>query len=75
MNIIRHCLPVLAAIITTCNDQDTIVDAAWALSYLSDGDNDRIQEVVNLNLVPAFENMLKPHASLAPAGWDQPGWA
>ena len=59
MNIIRHCLPVLAAIITTCNDQDTIVDAAWALSYLSDGDNDRIQEVVNLNLVPAFENMLK----------------
>ena len=58
MAIIRQALPILAAIVTSCNDQETIVDATWALSYISDGDNNRIQEVVNLNLIPSFVKML-----------------
>lgn len=56
--LLRQALPVLAAVVTSCNDQDTIVDATWALSYISDGDNNRIQEVVNLNLIPSFVKML-----------------
>lgn len=58
LDVIRQALPVLAAICTTCSDQETIVDATWALSYMSDGDNERIQEVVNVNLIPSFLKML-----------------
>ena len=49
---IRGALPVLAALLKSCTDQDTIVDATWALSYISDGDNARIQEVVDQGIVP-----------------------
>lgn len=58
VDIVRQCLPVLAAIITSCNDPDTIVDAVWALSYVSDGDNNHIQEVIDLNVVPALDKIL-----------------
>lgn len=51
---IKQALPMLSAIISTCTDQDTVVDATWALSYISDGDNTRIQEVVALGLIPTL---------------------
>lgn len=28
-------------------DEEVLTDACWALSYLSDGTNDKIQEVIN----------------------------
>jgi importin subunit alpha-6/7 len=54
MELVRQALPMLGGIITSCTDQETVVDATWALSYMSDGDNSRIQEVVSLGLVPAL---------------------
>jgi len=39
-------LPTLAALIYN-NDEEVLTDACWALSYLSDGTNDRIQAVID----------------------------
>ena len=56
-------LPLLAQILLTCTDIDTIVDAVWALSYVSDGDNSRIQAVIDLGVVPRLVEMLSSNSS------------
>lgn len=38
-------LPALARLIFS-NDDEVLTDACWALSYLSDGTNDKIQAVI-----------------------------
>lgn len=50
-------LPVLGQLVTSNVDQTT-TDAAWALSYVSDGDDARIQHVVDLGVVPTLVQML-----------------
>ncbi|RYG67253.1 hypothetical protein EON64_07840, partial [archaeon] len=51
-------LPALAHLIMNQPDPDTIADAAWALSYISDGDDKRIQAVVDLGVVPRLVEMM-----------------
>lgn len=58
IDVIRPAIPALASLLHTSQDADTMVDAAWALSYISDGDNGRIQAVVELGVVPILVNML-----------------
>ncbi|XP_039256969.2 importin subunit alpha-6-like [Styela clava] len=43
---VKHCLPVLARLLFH-SDADILTDACWALSYLSDGSNDKIQAVID----------------------------
>ena len=37
---------------------ETVTDACWALSYLSDGTNDRIQAVLNAGVAPRLVELL-----------------
>jgi len=61
METVAPAIPVLAA---TLNSEDTeiLVDCCWALSYLSDGDNERVEAVVQSNVVPRLVQLLS-HAS------------
>lgn len=42
---LRHCIPMLAQMLTV-DDKDVLTDACWALSYLSDGSNEKVNAVV-----------------------------
>lgn len=56
-NLIRDCVPVLAVLINH-QDKEVLTDACWALSYLSDGESDRIQAVVNGNCLSRLVQLL-----------------
>jgi len=45
-DLVKTAIPTLARLINN-DDVEAISDACWALSFLSDGDNDRIQTVCN----------------------------
>lgn len=40
------------------SDKDILSDACWAVSYLSDGDNDRIDVVVKTGIVPRLVELM-----------------
>jgi len=55
--IVKPALPLLANLLFS-QDIETITDACWALSYLSDGPNERIQEVLNIGVAPRLTELL-----------------
>lgn len=54
---VKIALPALARLIHL-NDEEVLTDACWALSYLSDGTNDKIQEVINAGVVRRLVELL-----------------
>jgi len=50
-------LPTLAHMVYS-NDEEVLTDAAWALSYLSDGTNDRIQKVIEAGVCRRLVELL-----------------
>jgi len=46
---VQPCLPVLGRLLFH-TDADILTDTCWALSYISDGPNDRIQAVINVGV-------------------------
>lgn len=53
----RPALPALKHLIHS-NDEEVLTDACWALSYLSDGTNDKIQSVIEAEVVPRLVELL-----------------
>jgi HEAT repeat protein len=54
---VRPALPVLAKLVES-TDEDVLTDALWALSYLSDGTNDRIQAVIEVQVCKRLSELL-----------------
>ncbi|XP_078439266.1 importin subunit alpha-1a-like [Wolffia australiana] len=60
----RPALPALQRLIHS-NDEEVLTDACWALSYLSDGTNDKIQAVIEAGVCPRLvELLLHPSPSV-----------
>jgi hypothetical protein len=51
-------VPVLASILEHQPDEEMLQDACWALSYLSDGPNDRIEMVLNSGVLGKLVQLL-----------------
>ena len=54
---VRQCLPALAHLIHH-TDTEVVTDACWALSYLTDGSNDKIERVIEAGVVPRLVELL-----------------
>ena len=76
--LIRHCIPYLANLLQNSGNKnkDVLVDVCWALSYLSDGDEQRIQAVVNSGvastLVALLDASLDEHVTKVPSSLVNP---
>lgn len=56
-NQVKLALPALARLVHS-NDDEVLTDSCWALSYLSDGTNDKIQEVINSGVCRRLTELL-----------------
>lgn len=54
----KPALPALERLILS-EDEEVLTDACWALSYLSDGTNDKIQEIIDAGVCGRLVQLLK----------------
>lgn len=58
--LVNPALPVLASLLYN-SDEEVLTDSCWAISYLSDGPNDRVEAVVKVNVVRRLVELLMHH--------------
>ena len=63
MESISPAIPTLALMLN-CKDEAVSLDAAWAFSYLSDGSDDCIQQVVDAGICPRVVELLREESLL-----------
>ena len=56
-DMVSSALPLLSRLVFS-QDKETVTDACWALSYLSDGPNDRITAVLRSGVAPRLVDLL-----------------
>ncbi|KAJ8326530.1 Importin subunit alpha-1 [Batrachochytrium dendrobatidis] len=56
-NTIRPCLPVLAKLVHS-NDEEVLTDACWAISYVSEVSNEKIQAVIEVGVCRRLVELL-----------------
>ena len=56
---VYRAIPVLEKVLMELKDEDALVDAAWALSHLSDGAKERIDIVLQTDIGPALKRLLE----------------
>ncbi|GBG33431.1 Importin subunit alpha [Hondaea fermentalgiana] len=59
LNMVAPYVPVLARIIESSGDEEATVDACWALSYVSDGENERLDAIVQTGVCPTLVKLLR----------------
>lgn len=59
LNMVAPYVPVLARIIESSGDEEATVDACWALSYVSDGENERLDCIVGTGVCPTLVKLLR----------------
>jgi hypothetical protein len=52
-------IPVLIRIINISHDSEVLHDALWALSYLTDGTEERIQMVIEMGILEGLAKTLE----------------
>lgn len=57
LHLVKSALPIATGLLGQTDDA-VLIDAAWALSYASDGPNDRIEAVLACNPLPALMELL-----------------
>lgn len=60
---VEPALPILAALLFN-SDFDVLADACWAISYLSDGPNEKIQKIIDAGVCPRLVELLMHGVSL-----------
>ena len=50
-SLVRRAVPTLIKVLVENDKEDIITDICWALSYLSDGAKERINDLLNQNLL------------------------
>jgi importin subunit alpha-1 len=64
MALVAPAIEPLTALLHKEVSVDVLVDAVWALSYLSDGPNDRIERVMQTGVTAKLVELLKDKTSL-----------
>jgi hypothetical protein len=65
-NLIHPALPMLAKLIYSLDDE-VLIDACWAISYLSDGANEKIQAVIEAGVPRRLvELLMHSHTAVRP---------
>jgi importin subunit alpha-6/7 len=63
-NLIQPALPTLAKLLFSTDDE-VLIDACWAISYLSDGANEKIQAVIEAGVPRRLvELLMHPHSAV-----------
>lgn len=67
IEVLKETLPYLKVNIMESTDDEVLTDTLWALSYASDGDNARIQLVVDLDIAKRLVDLVMNPKLTAPA--------